>query len=198
MQMSSCFIRLVVYNIMVKIEFKIDIIWIRLIILKFLYLVVMMWHIKRTYLVGFSYIVIKDERAQALLYAICPPPPKDPLTLIRGMSATAHEPWACEAALVGHRDERQGSLFAGQGWGLVLSSSGSQLLPPSDIACPLMSWGPGVWARRAVASRHGMSQGLDNETSYEDESHEWLPVAMIRFRVRLDWMWAGLTMLCNS
>jgi hypothetical protein len=24
-------------------------------------------------------------------------------------------------------------------------------------------------------------------------SHDWLPVARIRFKVRLDWMWAGLT-----
>jgi hypothetical protein len=39
MQMRSYFIHLVAYNIMIKIEFKIDIIQMRLIILKFLYLV---------------------------------------------------------------------------------------------------------------------------------------------------------------
>jgi hypothetical protein len=67
MQMRCCFIYLVAYNTMVKIEFRMDIIWIRLIIFKNLYFVVGdvaddvdHLHVKRIHLVGFSYIVIED------------------------------------------------------------------------------------------------------------------------------------------
>jgi hypothetical protein len=35
----------------------------------------------------------------------------DPLMLIKGTSTTVHGPWACEASLVGLRDERQGISF---------------------------------------------------------------------------------------
>jgi hypothetical protein len=42
MQMRSYFIHLVTYNIMIKPEFKMDIVWMRMIILIFLYFVVVM------------------------------------------------------------------------------------------------------------------------------------------------------------
>jgi hypothetical protein len=52
---------------MIKIEFKINIMWMRLIILKFVYFYsgdvaadVDHLHVKRIYLMGFSYIVIED------------------------------------------------------------------------------------------------------------------------------------------
>jgi hypothetical protein len=45
MQMLSCFVHLVIYNTLEKTEFKMDIIWMRLIILKILYFVVVMWQL---------------------------------------------------------------------------------------------------------------------------------------------------------
>jgi hypothetical protein len=86
--MRYYFVHLVVYNTMEKTEFKINIIWIRLPILNFLYFVMVMWQlmwityisrevfilyrgdvtanmnhllVKRIYLVSFSYIVIDDS-----------------------------------------------------------------------------------------------------------------------------------------
>jgi hypothetical protein len=45
MQMISCFVHLVAYNIMVKTGIKMDIMRVRLIILKFLYCVVVIWQL---------------------------------------------------------------------------------------------------------------------------------------------------------
>jgi hypothetical protein len=42
MQMRPCFVHFILYNTMVKSEFKMDIISMRLVILKFLYFVVVM------------------------------------------------------------------------------------------------------------------------------------------------------------
>jgi hypothetical protein len=46
--MGSCMVHLITYSTMVKTEFKMDIIRMRLIILKFLYFVVVMWQVMWT------------------------------------------------------------------------------------------------------------------------------------------------------
>jgi hypothetical protein len=46
--MGCCMVHLITYSTMVKTEFKMDIIRMRLIILKFLYFVVVMWQVMWT------------------------------------------------------------------------------------------------------------------------------------------------------
>jgi hypothetical protein len=76
MQVRSCFVHLVASNTMVKTEFKMDIIWIRLIILKFLYYVTADMdhlHVKRIHLeplVGHLHIVREDIYTLILSYII--------------------------------------------------------------------------------------------------------------------------------